>query len=91
MLCVFLGSALFTYAMAWAVRNGVLDKAVYTPIVYAAWAGLAGTSLQPNGLVGWCQPANGQPAGTTQNSTSDFCVGNFLMAGAEVYRLVSAK
>jgi len=35
-------------------------------------------------------PANGQPAPTSANSTSDFCVGLWLLAGSEVYKMASA-
>ena len=34
------GSALFVYAMAWGVNEGVLDRKVYEPIVEKGWAGL---------------------------------------------------
>jgi len=65
----------------------VLPSATYRPVVEKAWAGLSGIALQPNGLVGWCQPPNGQPAPTSANSTSDFCVGLWLLAGTEVYKM----
>ena len=71
-------------------RAQVLPAATYRPIVEKAWAGLSGIALQPSGLVGWCQPANGQPAPTVANSTSDFCVGLWLLAGSEVYKMASA-
>jgi unsaturated rhamnogalacturonyl hydrolase len=80
----------FTFGLAYGVNAGILDKATYAPIVAAAWAGLAGISLQPSGLVGWCQPVGAGPAPATQNSTSEFCVGAFLLAGSEVYRAASA-
>ncbi len=81
------GTGLMTHALAWAVNEGVLPRDPFEGVVAAAWAGLANIALQPSGLVGWCQPPNGQPAPATQNSTSDFCVGAFLMAGAETARL----
>ena len=81
------GTAMFTAGIAWGVRAGVLPAATYTPVVAAAWAGLQTISLQPSGLVGWCQPADGQPHAATQTDTSDFCVGQFLLAGAETVQL----
>ena len=84
------GSALFAYGLAWGVRHGILDRATYAPTIALAWAGLSTISQQADGMVGWCQPANGQPAPTTANSTSDFCVGQFLLAGHEVALLFSA-
>lgn len=37
-------TALFTYAMAYGVRTGLLDRATYLPVVQRAWAGLSGTA-----------------------------------------------
>ena len=34
------GSALFTYALAWGINNGVLDRKVYRPVVEKAWASM---------------------------------------------------
>jgi unsaturated rhamnogalacturonyl hydrolase len=84
------GSAGITYALAWAVRHGWIPSDRFLPIVLNAWTGLSTVALQPGGLVGWCQPPNGQPAPATQTDTSDFCVGLWLMAASEVFRLVSA-
>jgi unsaturated rhamnogalacturonyl hydrolase len=85
------GTACFTYAMAYGINSGVLDAATYTPIVAAAWQGLATIALQPSGLVGWCQPADGAPNPAVQTGTSDFCVGQFLLAASEVYKLAGGK
>lgn len=85
------GTGLFVYALAWGVNNGVLDTATYTPAVAAGWNGLSTISLQSNGLVGWCQPPDGQPHAATQTDTSDFCVGQFLLAASEVYKLAGGK
>lgn len=82
---------MFTYGLAWAVNHGFLPAEPYTSMVAAAWNGLATVSLQPNGLVGWCQPPNGEPAPATQTDTSDFCVGQFLLAGHEVIRMFNKQ
>jgi len=81
------GSACFTFAIAYGINTGLLDAATYTPVAAAAWAGLVSISLQPSGLVGWCQPPGGAPGTETATSTSDFCVGQFLLAGSEMYKL----
>jgi hypothetical protein len=83
------GSSCFTFMMATAVKAGWLDAATFTPVIANAWEGLSKISLQPSGLVGYCQPADGQPHAATQNQTSDFCVGQFLLAGSAVYSLVA--
>jgi unsaturated rhamnogalacturonyl hydrolase len=85
------GSAMFTYAIAWGVNNDILVRSDYEAVVEAAWTGLSTISLQSDGLVGWCQPPNGQPAPATQTDTSDFCVGQFLLAGSEVMKMYGGK
>jgi rhamnogalacturonyl hydrolase YesR len=79
------GSAQFTFGIAFGVNTGILDRNTYTPVVEAAWKGLSSVSLQESGLVGWCQPVGGAPGPANQTSTSDFCVGQFLLAGSQVY------
>lgn len=81
------GTACFTFALAWGVNNGVLDAATYAPVVAAAWAGMTATALRADGLLGYCQPPNGQPNAALPTDTSDFCVGQFLLAGSEVFKL----
>lgn len=60
------------------------------PLPPRAWNGLASTAVQSNGLLGYCQPAAGSPGNATATDTSDFCVGQFLLAGSEVYKMVAA-
>lgn len=81
------GSSSFTFGIAYGVNTGILDRATYTPVVAAAWQGLSSVALQPGGLLGWCQPPGGSPGDETAQSTSDFCVGLFLLAASEVYTL----
>lgn len=83
-------SACFTYGIAYGINAGILPAAEYTPVVAAAWAGLASISLQPSGLVGWCQPEGGGPGPANQNGTSPFCVGQFLLAASQVLQLAQA-
>lgn len=82
------GSAMFTYAFAWGVNNGLLSAGVYKPAALAGWKGLTTISLQPSGLVGWCQPPGAAPGAAGANDTSPFCVGQFLLAGSEVYKML---
>ncbi len=85
------GTALFVYGIAWGITAGILPQDPYLPAAFAGWNALASVALQPDGFVGWCQPANGQPAPTVLNSTSDFCVGQFLLAGSEILKLTGAR
>jgi len=81
------GTALFTYGMAWGIRNGYLDSADYLPVVARAWNGMITNALHTNGLVGYVQAQGRIPDAATYDSTSDFGVGVFVLAGTEVLRL----
>jgi unsaturated rhamnogalacturonyl hydrolase len=90
------GTALFVYGMAWGVRHGVLDAAVYRPVLTKAWNAMAKEAVHPNGFLGYVQgtgkePKDGQP--TTYDHVPDFedyGIGCFLLAGVEVYKLAGA-
>lgn len=45
------GTAFFTYAFAWGVDNGLLDRATYEPAAVRGWAAL-GRAVQPDGMLG---------------------------------------
>ena len=75
-----------TYAMAWGINNGALDRATYLPIVQKAWQGLT-TVVDANGLVGYVQPVGAGPAAATATSTTPYGVGAFLLAASEVAKL----
>jgi opacity protein-like surface antigen len=82
------GTALFTHGMAWGVRAGLLDAAEYAPTLERAWRCLSKTSLQPGGLVGYCQPVGYEPGrNVRQDSTSSFCTGQFIMAASSLSRI----
>ena len=89
------GTALFTYGMAWGIRHGLLPAATYRPIVIKAWNALANEALHPDGLLGFVQgtgkqPSEGQPVGyDSKPDFTDYGLGCFLLAGSEVFRLVS--
>ena len=87
------GTALFVYGMAWGVRNGLLDKEEYLPVLLKGWNAMVKEAVHPNGFLGYVQgtgkePKDGQPV--TYDSIPDFedyGVGCFLLAGTEVYKL----
>ena len=83
------GTGAFTYAIAAGVRSGLLPRATFLPIVEAAWQGLTNIAVNASGYVGHCQPVGGSPGPAPPTSTSDFCTGFVLLAGAEVYRLAA--
>ena len=87
------GTALFTYGMAWGIREGFLDKKTYGPVVMRAWNGLVRDALHPDGMLGYVQgtgkePKDGQPVGYDKiPDFEDFGLGCFLLAGSEVYQI----
>jgi unsaturated rhamnogalacturonyl hydrolase len=91
------GTALFTYGLAWGIRQGFLDKKVYEPVVMKAWNGLAGDALHPDGMLGFVQgtgkePKDGQPVGYDKiPDFEDFGLGCFLLAGSEVYQIAEPR
>jgi unsaturated rhamnogalacturonyl hydrolase len=78
----------------WGINNGYLNQKEYLPAVTKAWNYLTAFALQSDGTVGYVQPI-GEKAIPGQvvdkNSTSNFGVGAFLLAGAEMYRFLDKK
>jgi len=83
------GTAFFTYGLAWGINNHLLDSATYAPIVVKAWNGMVSTAVQPTGFLGYVQGVGAAPALAYANTTQDFGVGGFLLAGTEVLKMAS--
>lgn len=87
------GTSLFVYGMAWAVRNGLIDKNVYMPVIAKAWNAMVNDAVHPDGYLGYVQgtgkePKDGQPvAYDSKPDFDDYGTGCFLLAGTEVYKL----
>jgi unsaturated rhamnogalacturonyl hydrolase len=84
------GTALFVYAIAWGIREGVLDRATFLPVVERGWHAMVERALHADGDVGYVQgvgeaPESAQPV--ELSSTRDFGVGALLLAGSELHRL----
>ncbi len=80
------GSGFYTFALAWGVNNGLLDKAVYAPAVKKAWNALVACQHE-DGRVGWVQNIGAFPEPATADSWQNFGTGAFLMAGSEILKL----
>ena len=84
------GTALFVYGMAWGIRNGLLDATTYLPVVVKAWNAMVATAVHASGKLGYVQGVGKDPVPTDQvtyESSADFGVGAFLLAGSEVLKL----
>ncbi|MFP5226905.1 MAG: glycoside hydrolase family 88 protein, partial [Acidobacteriota bacterium] len=80
------GSALITFAMAWGVQHGVLERPRYTPVIAKAWRGLVG-QIYADGRLGNIQQTGAAPARYLPSSSYTYGVGAFLLAGAQVEEL----
>jgi len=79
------GSAFVTYALAYGVNEGILDRATYWPAVERAWAGML-THVYADGRLGSIQPVGAAPGAYSETSSYVYGVGAYLLAGSEIYR-----
>jgi unsaturated rhamnogalacturonyl hydrolase len=81
------GSAFFCFAMAWGVRNGLLDSATYNPAINKAWRDLV-KNIGTDGRLLRCQHVDWMPRNNLSgdvNNSSPEGEGAFLQAGYEMY------
>jgi len=81
------GTGFFVYAMAWGIRNGVLDRDTYLPVVRKGWAGLV-RSISAGGKVQWGQLVGDRLVAVKQEHSHEYVTGTFLLAGSEILSLV---
>jgi unsaturated rhamnogalacturonyl hydrolase len=87
------GSGFFTYALAWGVNQGLLDRSQFEPAVQKAWTALV-ACVDADGKLTHVQPVGADPKKFAEDATEVYGVGAFLLAGSEIYRsavLQSAK
>jgi unsaturated rhamnogalacturonyl hydrolase len=80
------GSAFFTYAIAYGINEGILERKTYLPVVEKSWPGML-KHIYADGRLGSIQPVDGQPGKFKASSSHVYGVGGFLMAGYEMNRL----
>ncbi len=86
------GSAFFCFAMAWGVRNGLLDSATYNPCINKAWSDLV-KNIGADGRLLRCQHVDWMPRtdlSADVNNSSPEGEGAFLQAGYEMYQRATA-
>ena len=84
------GSSFYTFALAWGLNHGLLDRARFEPAVRRAWLALA-DCVAADGKLEHVQPIGAAPEGFDPHHSEPFGVGAFLLAGSEVYRLVGGS
>lgn len=81
------GSGFYTYALAWGINRGVLDKSKYLGIVKKGWVAL-NALVTPEGKVGWTQPIGDNPRKNFSAESSEvYGAGAYLFAASEVVKL----
>ena len=89
------GTSLFIYGMAWGIRQQFLDRELYLPIVVNTWNALVKECLHKDGFLGFVQGTGKQPSDSqpvtydSEPDFDDFGLGCFLLAGSQVYQLVT--
>ena len=83
------GSSFFVQAIAWGVNRGLLPAATFRPAAMKGYQALAG-NIQPSGMLGFVQEIGDAPNRLTITAASNEVYGSgaFLMAGAEIIRLL---
>jgi rhamnogalacturonyl hydrolase YesR len=77
------GSAFFTYAFAWGVNHGILDRTKFEPVIAKSWAG-AVSHIYADGRLGSIQPIGAAPGKFQPSSSYVYGVGSFLLAASEM-------
>jgi len=76
--------------MAWGVNEGVLDAAVYKPVIEKAWAGLL-QHVYADGRLGDIQQTGPEPAYYPPTASYTYGVGAYLLAASELKRMAIAS
>jgi len=80
------GTGFYTFALAWGIGNGLLDRRVYEASARQGWAALE-RSIQPDGRLGWVQQVSDRPEQVLASDTQFYGVGAFLLAATAIAEL----
>ena len=80
------GTAFFTYAFAWGVDAGLLDRGAYQPAAIRGWSAIT-RAVQPDGMLGWVQQVGDRPDSVSAKETQFYGSGAFILAGTAMYDL----
>jgi rhamnogalacturonyl hydrolase YesR len=85
------GSAFIGFAITWGINNGNLERAVFEPVARKAWSGLVKRINPSTGALTYCQIWAQDPGTPNQSSSNLEGEGAFLLAGEEMYKLVTGQ
>src|SRR5690606_38214086 len=84
------GTAFFTYALAWGINNGLLDRNDVMPVVDKGWKSL-NQVIYPSGRVGWVQHQAAAPGMIAPEMSREYAPGAYLLAASEMLRMNVGK
>lgn len=84
------GTAFFTYAFAWGVDTGLLDRAAYEPAAIRGWNAVV-RGVQSDGMLGWVQQVGDRPDSVSAKETQFYGSGAYLLAGSAMYDLARRR
>lgn len=79
------GTALFCFALAWGVNQGILPAEKFRPVIDRAWSALTGM-VEPSGKLDWVQLPGSRPTILKQQDTAEYGPGALLLAGCEMLK-----
>jgi len=85
------GTALIVFGMTWGVDEGILDAAKYKPVIERAWRAMVTQHIYADGRLGEIQQTGSEPGYYLPSSSFNYGVGGFLLAAAELHRMVTPK
>ncbi|MDP4209128.1 MAG: DUF4886 domain-containing protein [Bacteroidota bacterium] len=80
------GSSFFTYAMAWGINNGILDRETFLPKVKKGWQAI-NEAVDADGKLKYVQLIGEKPENVKPEDNQEYGSGAFLMAGAEMIKI----
>jgi hypothetical protein len=83
------GSALFLYGLVSGIRQGLVDRATYWPVVERGWSGLM-TRISPKGVVRFVQPIGAEPEEFEADSEAAFGSGPVLSVAAQILHVLGS-
>lgn len=84
------GTAFFTYAFAWGVDAGLLDRAAYEPAAIRGWNAVV-RGVQSDGMLGWVQQVGDRPDSVSAKETQFYGSGAYLLAGSAMVDLARKR
>ncbi len=79
-------TALITYAFAYGINNGMLNREQFVAPLKKAWSSLL-SAVDTSGKLGWVQPIGADPKLVTKEMTAVYGAGAFLLAAKELYEM----